>query len=529
MHLRLRCQRGFTTVTLMGVLMVGGLLVLASFAAVDPDISLSRGDQDSKQAYGAAEAGLQWYLSRLNQDNNFYLQCDTVPAPNGSEVAPVNQEWKDQSNPATDPRKWRTLPGSGEKAQYTVELIPAPGRDACTSDQYSMIDPQGNMKIRVSGRSRGRTRTIDATLRRNNFIDFIYFTNFENLDPSAKYSTPAQIAQAEAACSVFRAQRTSSMCEEIQFTGQDVIAGPMHSNDTILMCGSATLGRNDLDKIELGGNPGWVDASASCQANPKVLGTLHQSGQLGMPPSNAALMTLADANGKHYFGRTTIVLNGNDMTVTNANQSPATQTVSLPNNGVIFVSNTSCTSGFVRDQTYASQPPGCGDVTIRGTYSRDITVAADNDILVNGNVTRAGGADGLLLGLIANNFVRVYHPVDFTSSGTGVRNGCKNNPTTTQVTRIDAAILTLRHSFIVDNWACGMPLGDLTVYGAIAQRFRGTVGTVNGTSIYTGYEKDYQYNDRLRYREPPYFLDPVQAAWRVARQTERVPAIAQKR
>ena len=57
--------------------------------------------------------------------------------------------------------------------------------------------------------------------------------------------------------------------------------------------------------------------------------------------------------------------------------------------------------------------------------------------------------------------------------------------------------------------------------------FRGPVGTVNGTSIATGYRKDYEYNDRLRYREPPYFLDPVQASWRVARQNEQVPATAE--
>jgi hypothetical protein len=43
-------------------------------------------------------------------------------------------------------------------------------------------------------------------------------------------------------------------------------------------------------------------------------------------------------------------------------------------------------------------------------------------------------------------------------------------------------------------------------------------------SITTGYRKDYVYNDRLRYREPPFFLDPVQASWRVARQNEQVPA-----
>ena len=79
----------------------------------------------------------------------------------------------------------------------------------------------------------------------------------------------------------------------------------------------------------------------------------------------------------------------------------------------------------------------------------------------------------------------------------------------------------------MDNWGCGDPTGNLIVDGAIAQKFRGPVGTVNGTSIATGYRKDYEYNDQLRYREPPYFLDPVQASWRVARQNEQVPATAE--
>jgi hypothetical protein len=85
---------------------------------------------------------------------------------------------------------------------------------------------------------------------------------------------------------------------------------------------------------------------------------------------------------------------------------------------------------------------------------------------------------------------------------------------------IQAAILALNHSFIVDNWDCGARLGDLNVEGAIAQYYRGPVGTSGGT----GYLKNYVYNDRLRYREPPYFLDPVQSAWRIARQTEVLPS-----
>jgi hypothetical protein len=105
--------------------------------------------------------------------------------------------------------------------------------------------------------------------------------------------------------------------------------------------------------------------------------------------------------------------------------------------------------------------------------------------------------------------VRVYHPCTSGTNGTG----------STSNIDIDAAILALNHSFIVDNWACGASLGNLNVDGAIAQYFRGPVGTSGGT----GYIKNYTYNRRLKYREPPYFLDPQVASWRVARQTEQVP------
>ena len=141
-----------------------------------------------------------------------------------------------------------------------------------------------------------------------------------------------------------------------------------------------------------------------------------------------------------------------------------------------------------------------------------------SDIVINGHLERSSGGDGLLLGLIANNFVRVYHP-------TYTDDDCDTNDAGSITDlKIQAAILALKHSFIVDNWNCGPALGALHVEGAIAQKFRGPVGTGSGLSINTGYRKDYVYNDRLRYREPPFFMDPVQASWRVARQNEQVPA-----
>ncbi len=77
---------------------------------------------------------------------------------------------------------------------------------------------------------------------------------------------------------------------------------------------------------------------------------------------------------------------------------------------------------------------------------------------------------------------------------------------------------------MVDNPKCGDPMGNLTVDGAIAQKYRGTVGTHSGSVVITGYLKNYIYDETLHYADPPYFMDPVETQWNVVRQTEQVPA-----
>jgi hypothetical protein len=372
------------------------------------------------------------------------------------------------------------------------------------------------MRLRVTGRSRGKYRSVVATLRRRNFIDFIYFTDFETLDPAA-YSNPSTMTTR---CSRYRASRAGRGCTEIQFTDNDDVKGPFHTNDNVLICGSPSFGRTVRDVIEINGPPnqGFVSNCAGSQAD--VLGTLDQpAGSLGMPPSNRGLKDVA-LPAYRFFGLTTIDLTGPTMLVRNLKKwgDQNFHEVANPANGVLYVENDptqgGCTAGYDRSNDYSSQQPGCGDIWIKGNYSADMTIAADNDIVIYGHTDR--NSDGLLLGLIANNFVRVYHPVS---------DDCNTNLTGyIHDLRVQAAILALNHSFIVDNWACGTAAGDLIVDGAIAQKFRGPVGTGSGGSISTGYRKDYEYNDRLRYREPPYFLDPVQASWRIARQNEQIPA-----
>jgi hypothetical protein len=180
---------------------------------------------------------------------------------------------------------------------------------------------------------------------------------------------------------------------------------------------------------------------------------------------------------------------------------------------VVYVQNGICGLGYNLYQDY-NNPAGCADLWVKGSYTSSLTLASENDIIVNGNLTRTGN---VTLGLIPNNFVRVYHPVTNRNG-----NSCTNAAATPTNVRIDAAILSLAHSFIVDNYFCGAPLGTLTVNGAIAQKFRGPVGT-GGTNIATGYAKAYSYDDRLKYINPPHFLSPVQAPWDLMRFTEQAP------
>ncbi len=525
---RLRDERGMSMFIVIMAMLVTSMFVAAAYAAANGDLPMSGDSKDRKATYAAAEGGMNFYAYHLNQDNDYWTKCDAVPNPNATEVNPVNQVW---GGTGPDPRRWRNVPSS--TAQYTIELLPAPGYTKCIpGDQRSLVDlATGTFRLRFTGRPYAASkvrRSVVGTFRRDGFLNFLYFTDFEDLDPQA-FSTPSQRASAQANCGdKYRAARPSS-CVEIQFVSGDNVNGPFHTNDDILTCGAPTFGRDAGDRVEVSGPPqGW---KALCGGSPVFKGPFKAGvKKLTMPPTNTELEKAAAAGGYVFSGRTTVRLNGAANTMTVTTGSPATTTTTaMPGNGVIYVKNAGACSSAPPPVADYNEPNACGNLYISGSYATSLTFGAENDIVVkppanssNGDVRRIGDA---VLGLIANNFVRVYHRVNRQSDGSciGNYNNPPSAPLMTDVT-IEAAILSLRHSFMVDNYNCGSPLGTLSVTGAIAQKYRGPVGTGSGGSISTGYYKNYTYDDRLRYRSPPFFLNPVDAAWTVVRSNEQVPA-----
>jgi hypothetical protein len=529
-----RDERGLSMFVVIVVMLATSMSVAAAFAAANGDLPMSGMSKDRKASYAAAEAGLNFYSFHLNQDSDYWTKCDAVPAPNATELNPVNQQW-DGKTPSLDPRRWRTVPGS--TAQYTIELLPAPGYSKCiVGDQKSIVDmATGTFRMRFTGRPSPTSklrRSIVTTFRRSGFLDFLYFTDFEDKDPQA-YDTLTARNNAQAACADrYRAARTSSACDEIQFVTNDRVNGPFHTNDDILVCGTPVFGRTATDKIEISGaEPGWKKASSSCSGGPSFVGT-RKAGvkKLVLPTTNNDLKTAALTNGIVYTGTTHIRLNSNstmDVSAWNATTKKwvTTPAVGMPANGVVYVQGGAggCTvPNPPPTANYDTEPKSCGTLYLSGTYSDSLTFGADQDIVIGSqldtahrDLRRNTSSDGVV-GLIANNFVRIYHKVNRSS-------GCVNSDSKSDV-YVDAAILSLRHSFIVDNYGCGDDYGKLHVMGAIAQKYRGPVGTGSGGTILTGFLKDYNYDDRLRFRSPPYFLPPVDAAWTVLRRNEQVPA-----
>lgn len=569
-------EDGFTMIAVVLVIVVLMSITLATFTAVGGtnatpagaatsttsssaggDLNLQAQTRDGKMAYAAAEAGLSWYEAQLARNANYWTQCDGVPALQDG-PAPV-----EQPTTTAAARKWRTIPGSTE--QYVVDLVPANGNTTCNpaDPQGSMIDTStGTLRIAVTGRARAATstgapnysmRTIVATFRRKGFLDFLWLTDLETTDPPLEsiaagkpnQSNPDITQWAAANCSKhwwdptsprsaarYNGQYyngsswvswTNQSCEDIQFIGADKVQGPFHSNDTILVCGHPTFGGSSTDTVEVSApSPGYRQACAG--ASPTVTGGTLQTGAdtMDMPPDNAQLESQTTP-GYHFVGKTTIVFNSTGtMTVTNPTMGLAGKTMQQPANGVIYVANGTCGANY-NPTDPMSDPQGCGDAIVQGTYTQSMTIGAAQDVLVTEDLLSSGD---VLLGLIANNYVRVYHPMASPpaqfSGGSCTSSNAQGSGTSNPLYNmtIDAAILTLNHSFLVDNWECGAQMGTLTVHGVIAQKYRGPVGTSGST----GYVKDYSYDTRLRYRSPPAFLDPVQSSWRLMRVVQQSAA-----
>jgi Tfp pilus assembly protein PilE len=541
-------QEGITMIVTMGVMVVTALLLIATFALARGEIHLTKTDTAEKKAYYAAEAGVEDYEYHLTQDGDYLSYC-TNPSP----ANPALNQVGETSYRATVPS---LNPAEPTNEQYAIQLLPAeshPEKDRKCDPNHlveTMLEEKqtgaiGTFRIESTGYSEGAERSIVATFKNANFVSFIFYTKFETGDPSLYGEPPKTEPERYTKCGQFYGERPEAVCQEFDnyFVSGETVDGPMHTEDHVGVCGSPVFGRGSGDRIEFRsegfhGDEGYSKETECGGAATPVFKGSHippsEVPSIEPPPGDEELLHIVEP-AYHYEYKTEIALEGSTMTVSKWTEEAgkevehSTSGVAFPPNGVIYVSGgcSKAYSPFGPVPGY-NEDYGCGNVYVHGNYTESLTIASENDIIINGNITTPVNGEGApttnaMLGLIANNFVRVYHPLTGTRGKKYTECGSSANNTSSDLKNptIYAAILAVKHAFIVDNFDCGTPtLEKLNVYGAVAGLFsNGMTGTFSGSGLVSGYPYYANYDNRLQLEEPPHFLNPVQAAWYVQRET----------
>jgi len=272
----------------------------------------------------------------------------------------------------------------------------------------------------------------------------------------------------------------------VWFWTQDRLNGPTHTNGHFNIYGNPVFTgevRSVDDYIKFYNNGNNINLSAISNSPYDIpdfqAGMNFNAEQSNMPSQALNLRSASSSGGLRLQGDTTIVLNANGtMNVTNSDKGWNNHNMALPANGALFV-DTKNGKG--------------GNLTISGSLSGRLTVGAARDVylpssLVYANDPRTNPSSTDTLGLIAENDVVI---LDHASSEL----------------EIDASVMALNTSFMLENWTEGPAKGTLTVFGGIIQDQRGPVGTFNGSTGHkvSGYSKNYTYDTRLLNNPPPFY------------------------
>jgi Tfp pilus assembly protein PilX len=434
---QLRRQDGFTMILVLGVLLVTSLLLVATFTAANGEIHLTSTDTSQKKAYYAAEAGIQDYEYHLTQDGNYLAYC-TEPNP----ANPALNQFGSTAHRATVP----STNGESTNEQYAIQLLPAESSKELKCNPANLVETMleekgaatGTFRIESTGYSGGEEKTLVATFRNANFVSYVWYTKYETGDPAIYGLPPGGKPEYFNECGQFYGKRPGEggspvRCRNNFFINGESVNGPMHTEDHAGVCGSPTFGRTTNDRIEFGsdgftGDEGFSSEGLGCGATPTFKGKhipVNEVVSIEPPPGDEELKHLVEA--PYLFkGKTELILEGGTMTVkthVGTAEEVVTPAVAYPPNGIIYVEGgcSEAYSPFGPKPRYTASEPGsvdstCGNVYVHGEYTNSLTIVAENDVVINGNITTPRNGSGTpttndLLGLIANNFVRIYHPV----------------------------------------------------------------------------------------------------------------------
>lgn len=322
-------ERGFALITVLLATMMLLALASAALAYGVGSQPISRHDQDWNGALGAAQAGVDDYLARINQNQTY------ITSYSSSNPDPTNPAMGCSSGACPGTPKWATM-SSGGQFHY--------GIDTSQYAQNGVIFVTATGRAAATGPGAGVMRTIQARLGRSGLLKFLYHTTYETLDPAwqgkllgsgpfrdpytgtmvngqtwandvcggnSAYASKAYWWAGRYKYSSYNPPGPSSgaFCQDIQFAPGDVVNGPLSTDDTPVICGGATfngavtVGGKDPYQGKLWFNPGCGGGPNFTQGPPTVK-------SLPLPSTLASLKSYVttSSGGCLYTGPTRIYL-----------------------------------------------------------------------------------------------------------------------------------------------------------------------------------------------------------------------------
>jgi len=335
------------------------------------------------------------------------------------------------------------------------------------SASVTVLDAIQNIrKITASGSYGGITKTIEVILQPSKFSKFAYYSANE---PS-----------------------------NIWWTTNDVVWGPLHVQGTLQVAGRPVFngkvttqsgltmydpGHWETVTVKIGKKTVKQQVWVPGADDPQFNGGYETGVDLPLPANGVSDLETASTGGKKFTNHDTVFIKFQGDSVKykytkNSNYTAALGSTFAPN-GVIFAKE-----AVLRVQG-----------TVKGQYSLGVSgsttskgkVFLDDDITYNTNPqTNPNSTD--LLGIIAQNDVMITNNVPNRSS-----------------INIYASIYSQQGGFGAENYDTRPVSGSINLYGGIQQSIRRAVGTFSGSTIVSGFNKLYRYDDRFATVSPPFF------------------------
>jgi Tfp pilus assembly protein PilX len=484
------------------VVIVSFFLVMAMAATTAAFVTTStrraRHEQDSGRALRAAESGIHDFLTRLRMNPDYLAVpgdadgsfCENPAAPTSDPIDLVAGlcGWD-----AATPTGWVAPDGgaadSFDRPQFHYEIV-----EVDLERKSVLIESTGRSSAAATSSESSDLTTVYQTLRARVAVpapsDYLYWSDFELADPTDRTTYPDNDTYAGA-------QNTSTMCgagwapnaptgdlgygwqdgiptrlytvdgaardcQQPGFTAQDVLEGPVHSNDMIRARGATFRGEFTTAYPKC--SPSEPDYPNSCLDPAASDGVFDWEAVGASPPAVTGQWTpkefvevvnLGDTSdsqgvGCRYVGATRIVLQGESMRVWSADTASPTcgedtsvlrdpagpgVVVAIPADGLVYVANdttsdderTQIEPGQIGDglplgsrtasaitleaaMAYPEKYSGLGNAYIQGSLVGRLTVATQAGIVITGDVTVEDPAADML-GLSAGTFVELYNPL----------------------------------------------------------------------------------------------------------------------